>query len=152
MFSLTSTAKSLETEAEPRHMVKSSLVKTVQRSQGKPFSPHHSGFIRGITGGVLDTSVQRAGHRRAGWGLQRRGAQLPSCTCGSTQTLPLSLCPLHQRILFLSPACPLMRCFLPCPPAPLFQPYQRKNRTNQINSEQWQRKEGVPRENDAEHS
>lgn len=54
------------------------------------------------------------------------------------QTLPsLSLCFQDQRTLLLSPACPLMGAFLPCPPVPLFQSCncKRKNRTNQINRE-----------------
>lgn len=96
MFSLTSTAKSLETEAEPRRVVKIFLIKTVERSRAKPFLQEVlASFVESWVGSWIHT-MQQVGRHRAGWGLLTHAAHWPSrrCDCpASTWDKLYLLCP-----------------------------------------------------------
>lgn len=68
MFSLISAAKLLKTEAEPRHVVKISSIKTVQGSQAKPFLQEVLASFTDPLVGSQAHPMQQAGHHPAGWG------------------------------------------------------------------------------------
>lgn len=151
MFSLTSTAKLLETEVEPRNVLKISSIKTV-KSPGKAAPPGSAGFIHGPAGGISDMFHAATG-RMGTWSSPGNACNSePYGCCANVATLPAPRTNFTFLVLVFSasedsvsfsclPTDEGLSSMLSCSSFPALAKEQNKP----ITSEQWQRKEGTPR-------
>lgn len=149
-FPLTSTAKLLETEAEPRQVVKilMKICRDLRQNHSSKKCWLHSwnprwGFGRspcskwGIPGQDQDAcDAGPTGHHADGAVLLAPGTTFTFFVLGSSASEDSASfsCLAGDEVLSSMPSCSS------------FPALPKKNITNQINGEQWQRREGAPRE------